>query len=203
MLHTLWQVSESTPAGWYSGTMTWWVILRGGWPCTRFYNTWSWNEETNFQVRTTEGFVVEKLERIYTAMAKVTNYLINHRYLTHDLLFSPSGDQTVQVRERQDGASHRLTGGKVVTTPHSPLLPLQAELEVVKSQERELGHMRPGGPSSGRQRLWALRIIEFEMKSTSSVIVNFSENQNLMCRSNNTLRALSFSSRTSNLIHPA
>ena len=87
MLPTLWQVSESTPAGWYSGTMTWWVILPGGWLCTRFYNTWSWNEETNFQVRTTEGFVVEKLERIYTAMAKVTNYLINIRSSLMPLFF--------------------------------------------------------------------------------------------------------------------
>ena len=87
MLPTLCQVSESTPAGWYSGTMTWWVILPGGWLCTRFYNTWSWNEETNFQVRTTEGFVVEKLERIYTAMAKVTNYLINIRSLLMPLFF--------------------------------------------------------------------------------------------------------------------
>jgi len=71
----------------------------------------------NDLVRTTEGFVVEKLERIHTAMAKVIR---QYRF---------ESDRTALPTD------------------------LQAELEVVKSQERELGHMRVGGPSSGRQRL--------------------------------------------------
>merc|ERR1719499_233237 len=71
----------------------------------------------NDLVRTTEGFVVEKLERIHTAMAKVIR---QYRF---------ESDRTALPTD------------------------LQAELEVVKSQERELGHMRLGGPSSGRQRL--------------------------------------------------
>jgi len=71
----------------------------------------------NDLVRTTEGFVVEKLERIYTAMAKV----IRQYRLETDRTALPTD--------------------------------LQAELEVVKSQERELGHGRPGGSSAGRQRI--------------------------------------------------
>jgi len=71
----------------------------------------------NDLVRTTEGFVVEKLERIYTAMAKV----IRQYRLESDRTALPTD--------------------------------LQAELEVVKSQERELGHGRPGASSVGRQRI--------------------------------------------------
>merc|ERR1719222_1038779 len=70
----------------------------------------------NDLVRTTEGFVVEKLERIYTAMAKVIRQ------------YRMESDRTALPTD------------------------LQAELEVVKSQERELGHMRPG-TSAGRQRI--------------------------------------------------
>merc|ERR1719222_1283008 len=70
----------------------------------------------NDLVRTTEGFVVEKLERIYTAMAKVIRQ------------YRMESDRTALPTD------------------------LQAELEVVKSQERELGHGRPGA-SSGRQRI--------------------------------------------------
>merc|ERR1719341_558128 len=70
----------------------------------------------NDLVRTTEGFVVEKLERIYTAMAKVIRQ------------YRMESDRTALPTD------------------------LQAELEVVKSQEREFGHGRPG-TSAGRQRI--------------------------------------------------
>ena len=75
-----------------------------------------------------------------------------------------------------------------------------------------------GGGEVARKRAWPHEAWRSFFRETASVRVEnhriwiekyffsycqFSENQNLMCRSNNTLRALSFSSRTSNLIHPA
>ena len=174
MLPTLWQVSESTPAGWYSGTMTWWVILPGGWLCTRFYNTWSWNEETNFQVRTTEGFVVEKLERIYTAMAKVTNYLINIRSLLMPHFFSIRWSDSTGSRatERRFPPTYRCESCD------------DSSFTIVASS----GWV--GGGEVARERAWpheawrsffgeaasvSVENLRTWLRSTFSVIVNFSE----------------------------